>query len=265
MASRYFSGFDPSPNGLLLDDAAPQYLQAESSSSMVVICLHGFTGVPFEVLPIARGCQSVGIDAVVPLLPGHGYRDHIQQRQQFAEITPEAMFAAARQEIERAQAHYQQVAMFGFSMGGAIALQMAAEGRLAACAVGAPALRLVWQAELLIPLLSGVSFTLNAPRRESFYIPGYEFYHSYALRTLWRIGRLARKQLKHIRCPLLAVHSHSDTTVPASATDALQRQVPINMDVAWFDRSSHCLALDVESEAVVQKVTQFFQNHSQSN
>lgn len=259
MSLSYFSGFDPSPQASLLNDADPEYLQAATPSQMGVICLHGFTGVPFEVMPVAKGCQAAGIDAVVPLLPGHGYRDRDQQRQQFAAITPEIMFQAARQEIERARERYEKVAMFGFSMGGAIALKMAAEGRLAACAVGAPALRLIWQAELLIPLLGWASFTLEAPRSEDFYIPGYEFHHSRALRTLWQIGRRARAELSHIHCPLLAVHSHSDATIPAIATEHLQRQIPVDIEVAWFDRSNHCLALDVEAEAVVQQVTHFFQ------
>jgi carboxylesterase len=121
---------------------------------------------------------------VPPLLSGHGYRDPADRRQQFAQITKGSLLDAARQKIARARQRYRRVGMFGFSIGGAISLTMATEGLLDVCAVAAPALRLPRKAELLIPLLSWASFTLAAPPAESFYLPVYDFHHSWALRAL---------------------------------------------------------------------------------
>ncbi len=124
------------------------------------------------------------------------------------------MLAAVRSEIAKARAQYRQVGLFGFSMGGAIALTMAAEGLIDACAVAAPAIRLPRKAEVLIPLLSWAKFYLDAPVKEPFYLPAYDFLHSRALRTLWHLARQGRQQLPQVQCPVLAVHSQNDQTIP---------------------------------------------------
>ena len=36
------------------------------------LCLHGLTGMPYEIRPIAEALAARGVRAVGPLLPGHG-------------------------------------------------------------------------------------------------------------------------------------------------------------------------------------------------
>ena len=156
-------------------------------SDTIVICLHGFTGTPYEVAPAVKEIAKTGIAAAAPLLPGHGYKTRSDQEHYFSRITMDGMLGVARQEIARARQQFNHVGIFGFSMGGAIALSMAAEKRVDVCVVAAPALRLPLKAEILIPLLSWASFTIEAPTREPFYLPVYEFYHSRSLRTLWQL------------------------------------------------------------------------------
>jgi carboxylesterase len=258
---RYFSGFDPLPSAIearVMDDARPLYLRSRESADAVVICVHGFTGNPYEVTPAARAITDVGCDAVVPLLPGHGYRDRMEQEREFAAITKSGILAAAREEITRAREQYSSVGIFGFSMGGAIALTMAAERLVDACAVAAPALRLPLKAELLIPLLGWANFTVEAPLQKPFYLPVYEFYHARALRALWRLGRHARGKLSQIQCPVLGVHSHQDLTVPPVVLALMERRISSEVETAWFDESGHSMLLDVQGTAVALKVAEFF-------
>ena len=257
----YFSGFDLLPSDIaskLMPEATPQYLRTNNDAEAVVICLHGFTGVPYEVGPAVKAIANSGLSAVAPLLPGHGYQDRSEQEQQFARITKAGMLAAARQEIARARKHYRYVGMFGFSMGGSIALSLAAEGGLDVCAVAAPALRLPRQAEILIPLLSWASFILESPPREPFYLPVYQFHHSWALRTLWGLARHARHQLAQIQCPVLGIHSRHDLTVPPVVLKLMQNQIPLPIETAWFDDSGHCMLLDASGPAVASTIAEFF-------
>lgn len=258
----HFSGFDPLPADIeaqLIPEAKPQYLQPNCDIDASVICLHGFTGNPYEVHPAVSALSDMGIPAVAPLLPGHGYRERSKQEQEFSKITLDGMLAAARKEIAKARERYARVGMFGFSMGGAIALAMASEGLLDACAVAAPALRLPIKAELLIPLLSWASFTLEAPVQEPFCLPVYEFHHSRALRTLWQLSRHARRRLSEIRCPVLAVHSHKDTTVPPVVLELMEKHIQAEIEVSWFDDSGHVMLLDVSGPEVSLEVAAFFQ------
>lgn len=257
----YFSGFAPLPADIevqLIPDAKPQYLKAHDNDDAVVICMHGFTGNPYDVSPAISPLSNMGLSVVAPLLPGHGYRERLKQEQEFSAITLNGMLSAARQEIAQAREHYAHVGMFGFSMGGAITLSMAAEGLLDACAVAAPALRLSRNAEILIPLLSWASFTIEAPPHEPFYLPVYEFYHSRALRTLWQLSGYARRQLPKIRCPVLAVHSHKDLIVPPVVLGMMQKHIPIEIETGWFDDSGHSMLLDVSGLHVSITIAEFF-------
>ncbi len=257
----YFSGFDPlSPDiaERLTPDAKPQYLQSANGADTVIICLHGFTGTPYEVGPAMKAIADAGLSAVTPLLPGHGYLGRSEQERQFAQITQAGMLDAARQEIARAREQYRHVGIFGFSMGGAIALSMAAEGLVDACAVAAPALRLFRNAEILIPLLCWANFTLEAPHKEPFYLPGYEFHHSWALRTLLQLTRHARRQLPQIQCPVQGVHSRNDLTVPPVVLGLMNKHIPMVIETAWFDDSGHSMLLDVSGAAVSATVAEFF-------
>jgi carboxylesterase len=205
-----------------------------------------------------RAIAQTGLPVVAPLLPGHGYKDRPEQEKQFAQITPVGLLTAVRQEVARARERYARVGIVGFSMGGSLALILAAEGLLDCCAVVAPALRLYPKAELLIPLLSWAGFTLESPPTEPFHLPSYDFYHSWALRTLWQLSRQARRQLLKIDCPVLAVHSHNDPTVPPVVLGLMERQIPGSIEIAWFDRSGHSMFLDASGVAVSEKVAAFF-------
>lgn len=242
-----------------MPDAKPLYLQPEQDADAVVVCLHGFTGTPYEVAPAVRAIANLGIPAVAPLLPGHGYQDRQEQRREFARITKAGMLAAAREEIAQARQRYSRVGMLGFSMGGAIALSMAAEGLVDCCVAVAPALRLPPQGEILIPLLSWASFTLPTVSRYSFYLPCYDFHHSYALRALWQLSRHSRHALAKIHCPVLGVHTHNDLTIPPVVLALMEKQIPVPIETAWFDDSDHVMALDASGAAVAQTVAEFFQ------
>ena len=257
----YYSAFQllsSAQQARLLPEAAPLAKQPSNPTDTAVICIHGFTGTPYEMAPAVDALSQRGIAAYAPLLPGHGYRDSTEQVQAFAKLTVDGLLSAVRQEIAQAKQHHRHVGMLGFSMGGAIALIMAAEGDLDRYAVIAPALRLPRKAELLIPLLSWLPFTLDASPEEPFYLPGYSFHHSYALRTLWTIGRRARKQLAQIQCPILGIHSQNDPVVPPVVLSLMQQRIPCPIKTAYFNNSGHVMLLDNSSREVIDTLLDFF-------
>lgn len=263
----YFSGLDPlctEARKQLMPDALPARVLPDKENALpvkaAVVCVHGFTAMPYEVMPVARACGELGIAAIAPLLPGHGYRDLAEQKQQFGKVTKAGLLSAVRTEIARVRDQYEWVGIYGHSMGGAIALILSAEGLVDACAVSAPAIKLPRIAEWLAPVICCVGFTRNAPTcKTSFHLPCYQFHHSYAVRALWRLSRSARQQLSQITCPVLGVHTHDDKTVPPIVLDLMQQQIPVPVETAWFDPSSHVMTLDVSGEQVSEAIAQFFQ------
>ena len=266
---RYFSGFDlltADHRQLLFQEAFPSHLKAtqtigepaKRATDSVVICLHGFTGMTFEAMPVAQACAAAGIDALVPLLPGHGYRCLSDQKRHFKRITKAGILNAVREEIARARQHYSFVGLYGQSMGGVIALSLAAEQLVDACAVSAPALKLPWIAEWLAPVICRVPFSRSTCIQNEFYIPSYKFHHSYAVRTLWQLSRHARNQLLNIRCPVLGIHTHQDETVPPVVLEMMEARIPGPVETVWIEPSSHCMTVDQSGAAVSRRVADFF-------
>ncbi len=61
------------------------------------LCLHGLTGTPYEVRPLAEAISAVGIRAVGPALPGHNE-------------TPERLAATSHKEwLEAARAQFRRL------------------------------------------------------------------------------------------------------------------------------------------------------------
>lgn len=76
----YFSGFSPLSSDIeprLMPEARPQWENLDSGQAAVVICVHGFTGTPYEVAPAVQALANVGLPVVALLLPGHGYRARV--------------------------------------------------------------------------------------------------------------------------------------------------------------------------------------------
>ncbi|MHA1340445.1 MAG: alpha/beta hydrolase [Promethearchaeota archaeon] len=130
-------------------DALPFYFRHSkdngytSSTSAIVICIHGYTATPYETRPIAMEVFKKGIDAVAPLLPGHGFKHLNDQKKQLSrKMKKNNLFQFVRDEIAYARKNYEKVFIYGQSMGGVIALAMAGEGLVDGCATTAPALKL---------------------------------------------------------------------------------------------------------------------------
>lgn len=260
----YFSALETVPpeyQKKLWSDGLPWYYQNEKNQAKgVVICLHGFTATPYEVRPVGKACLELGIDAVAPLLPGHGYCQFAEQQTEFPKMTKEVMFEAVRQEISRARKHYEFVGIFGHSMGGAIALTMASEGLVDACTVTAPAIKLPLKAEVLTGLLGWANISI--PKNpENFNNPNYLFENLKAGLALQRIALHSRQYLSQITCPTLVVHSHNDPLINAIVVQWIKEQVKASVEVAWFDESGHVMTLDVKGKEVSETIAQFLANH----
>ncbi|MFW6188532.1 MAG: alpha/beta hydrolase, partial [Actinomycetota bacterium] len=98
---------------------APFHHRAEGPAGALV--LHGFTGVPFSVRPWGRALHEAGAEVVGPVLPGHGTR-----WEDLAGVRWEQWRDAAAAHVRELRARHDVVVVCGLSMGGALALHLAA-------------------------------------------------------------------------------------------------------------------------------------------
>ncbi len=265
----YLSGFDPVPGdlqGRLWPDGLPFHLRAAGDSKAVVICLHGFGATPFETRPVADACVKVGIDAVAPVLPGHGYAQEPDQKREIVKMTKDGILEATRREVARARSEYKTVFVYGQSMGGAVALAIAGEGLVDAGAATAPALKLPVGAGFIMVLAAMTFnklslFIKKKVKHRAFVNYSYSNHNNLAAAQLQRIALHARTMLGSIICPVFVAHSHLDSTVDPVVTEWVRSKAKGPVEIAWFDKSDHTMPLDVQGAEVSATIAAFFTRH----
>ena len=99
------------------------------------LLLHGFGGTPFEMETLAPPLRKMGCTVSLPLYPGHGTTIAAFRRTMFAD-----WLGCAEERFLALAAGHDRVIPIGFSMGGSIALTLAAKYRDASCLAGVVAL-----------------------------------------------------------------------------------------------------------------------------
>jgi len=85
-----------------------------------VLVLHGFTGNPFSMRPLAQRCAQAGYSVELPLLPGHGTEVADIVATRWADWSGVALEA-----FDELATRCERVAVVGLSMGGALTAMVA--------------------------------------------------------------------------------------------------------------------------------------------
>ena len=86
------------------------------------LCIHGFTGSPSSMRPLARALAAAGFTVELPRLPGHGTTVADMMTTGWSDWT-----GAVSESYERLAARTERQVVAGLSMGGALSLWLAAQ------------------------------------------------------------------------------------------------------------------------------------------
>ncbi|MCA9917489.1 MAG: alpha/beta fold hydrolase [Anaerolineales bacterium] len=92
------------------------------SGTVGALLLHGFPGTPAELRPLGKQLAAAGWAAYGPLLPGFG-----AQIPTLGQKTRHDWLHAAQTEWQKVKAAHETAVLIGYSMGGALALNLAAQ------------------------------------------------------------------------------------------------------------------------------------------
>jgi carboxylesterase len=244
-------------------------------SQPAVLCLHGFTGTPFEVQPLDDRLMAAGFLTSTPLLAGHGGDAGTMEATRW----PDWLDSADAAFCELAARTAGPISVLGFSMGGLLALKLALRypERVSALAILSAPLRLRpsqvrgirWLGYVpsplrvgplrAIPKLRGSDVSDVAVRNANPCLPVMPLQ---SLESLLLLMADVRGQLRHIRAPTLVMHARLDHTVPIA--DGFELAGGLGSGVVerrWLDRSFHLIGVDVEREIVADAVTHFLGRH----
>ena len=224
-----------------------------------VLLLHGFTGTPYSLLPWGRHLAAEGFGVSVPLLPGHGTAWQDLNRTGWDDWSDEAERA-----FEKLRADTDQVVVGGLSMGGALALRLAADrGRdVAGLVLVNPAVQTERKDVLALPVLKhlvpswpGIRDDIRKPGVEEHAYPRTPLKAAHSMIRGWR--RL-RDDLPRVTQPILLFRSVVDHTVDDSSLRVLRATVSSrDLTERMLENSYHVATLDNDASSVFEESASF--------
>jgi carboxylesterase len=222
------------------------------------LVLHGFTGCPQSVRPLAEGFAAAGFAVEMPLLPGHGTTVDDLILTGWPDWA-----AAAEQAYERLAARVERVVVAGLSAGGTLTAWLAVHHPEVAGIVCVNPL--VGVDENLLSAVQGMldegTDRIDAIGGDIADPEGHEVgYDATPLGPLLSLAEGAaavRDELGRITCPALVLTSAEDHVVPPSNSDVLAAGLGGPVERVRLERSYHVATLDHDRDLIVERAVEF--------
>ncbi|MEU0137460.1 alpha/beta fold hydrolase [Streptomyces sp. NPDC006296] len=224
----------------------------------VLLC-HGFTGTPQSLRPWADGLAERGLTVSLPLLPGHGTR-----WEDMAVTGWQDWYAEVDRELRALTARCERVFVFGLSMGGALALRLAARhgDAIAGLVLVNPANKVHGLSAYALPVARHVVRTTKGLTsdiaREGVEEVGYDRVPLHAAHSLRAFFRLVDADLPQVTQPVVLLHSPQDHVVPpADSARILSRISSRDVEEILLEQSYHVATLDHDAERIFDESHRF--------
>ncbi|CAM5735106.1 Esterase OS=Streptomyces fumanus OX=67302 GN=GCM10018772_68250 PE=4 SV=1 [Streptomyces fumanus] len=221
----------------------------------VLLC-HGFTGTRRSLRPWARHLAGHGMTVALPLLPGHG------TRWQDLQITgwPD-WYAEVDRELRALRERCARVFVAGLSMGGALALRLAARHpEVSGVLVVNPANRLHGLPHALpvlrhlLPATRGIASDIAKPSTAEL---GYDRVPLHAAHSLRAFLRLVDAELPRVTQPLLLMRSPRDHVVPPADWRRTCGASCRDVTEVLLEQSYHVAMLDHDADRIFAESVTF--------
>jgi carboxylesterase len=223
------------------------------------LVIHGFTGNPFSIRPVATALAQAGLTVVAPRLPGHGtsVADMVDTRW-------EDWSAAAEEAYVELAARCESVAVVGLSMGGTLTAWLGERHpEVAGLVLINPLVRSIPSDQLeavkgLVEagetLMDGIGSDIARPGTEEL---SYNQTPLVALLSLLDAAEKVGTDLGSIACPVLLFSSREDHVVDPVNGDDVVAALGEHVERVWLERSFHVATLDFDGQEIEKRTTEF--------
>jgi carboxylesterase len=223
-----------------------------------VLVVHGFTGCPQSMRPLAEAFAGEGYTVDLPLLPGHGTSVEEMMTTSWKDWS-----GAAESVYDNLAARCDKVVVVGLSMGGTITAWLASRHpEIAGIVCVNPLVRVADSVvELVQQMLEGgedrmpaIAGDIADPAAKE---TGYAETPLAALLSLAGGADELRNRWSEIGCPVLLMTSPQDHVVPPSDSDELAAAVQGRVERITLERSFHVATLDYDRDLIVERSLEF--------
>jgi carboxylesterase len=231
----------------------------------VCLLIHGFTGTPYEVQPLADRLRAEGYQVVTPLLAGHG-----GTRQDMERTTWVDWIRSAERVLVDLFRQEQSVHLIGFSMGGLIAAYLAVKyaNRVRSLTLLSAAVFMGRARQMLRHIAEAVQETVRTKQSHddlTRYINKMKNTPLRAVVNFRRLVRAIKPVLPRVQVPVLILQGELDELVePRSALYLYEIVQSKTKYVRFLPKSKHMVCHDCEAEQLMRWVVDFLRERDKS-
>ena len=226
------------------------------------LLLHGYTGSPSEMKPLGDFLANKGFSVLCPLLPGHGTSPHDLNKCCWRD-----WYAAADKHWNRLKEKSRKVYLIGLSLGGSLALHIAAHNSVDGVVTLASGTKMAdWRLPIL-PIVRqffrSVKKTKNSyargPHRKRF---AYEYNPTKSTYELLTFYRHLEGDLPEVSAPLLIIHAKKDIIMGYKNAEIIADNVGSkNKKIIPLEDSGHIITLGKKQDIIHSEILCFLQSH----
>ena len=224
-----------------------------------VVVLHGFTGTPQSMRPLATALAAAGFSVELPLLPGHGtsVADMVSTRWPDWSSVAEAAYGELAGRCDR-------VFAAGLSMGGTLAIWLAERhpdiaGIIAVNPLVDPPSSsfrdmlsgMLEEGAVSVPAIGSDIAMQGAPES------AYDASPIEPMLSMFDGVDEIAARLGEVRCPVLLLSSRTDHVVPSESGDLLAARAPGPVERVWLERSFHVATRDHDAPELEARAVAF--------
>jgi carboxylesterase len=237
--------------------AGAEPMSAEGGSTGVLV-LHGFTGNPQSMRPLAQGFVDAGYTVEQPLLSGHG-----TAVEDMLDTTWEDWSADAEAAYQSLASRTESVVVAGLSMGGSLTLWLATKHpEIAGIICVNPATQVAPEVRDFVAsmveagdiVMTGIGSDVADPSSPE---SAYADTPLKPLLSMFDAAIHTQSALPDVRCPLLLFTSPQDHVVPPGDSDYLAGIYGGPVERVSCDRSYHVATLDYDKEMIIEESMKF--------
>jgi carboxylesterase len=242
--------------------------ELKRAGAPAVLLVHGGGDTPQTLHYLGEALYARGFAVSAPLLPGHG-----RTLREFRRVTADELIDAVRSHYHTLRATHDWVGVAGISMGGALAVQLAAESAdLPALGLISPylamppriafAAKLAWLWGPVVPLVrssDGISILDPVEQEQNL---AYGVFTARGLRALFIIIKRAVASLRCVRAPTLMIQSRQDNRISvADGERAFALLGSADKRLEWITGAAHVITVDYGRERVFAQLGDWFEAH----
>ena len=239
-----------------LDHSPVSFTPDSAQHSVGILLVHGFTGSPHSMRPVAQHFMELGYAVEMPVLTGHATR-----WQDLRDSTYQQWLASAEQAYRRLNDQGLQVVVVGMSMGGTVATHLSARLPVAGTVLinpymvdVNPMMRHAGKISKVLPVLNAIGSDIAIPGVSE---GAYSVVPTAAVHQLHLLGAETRALIPQLKSPVLYLRSLGDHTVSDSSHKYFLEHCSVPVEFRWLTRSYHVATLDYDAEYLLSTVQAF--------